>query len=87
MSRERLHGKVRWKSLQDEHVQRYRVSFPDSFKGIKMCLHVYCLVFLTKNYVSDHIGHREEVQKFNSVALGEVELWCGGEAEKQAQTR
>lgn len=37
MSRERLHGKVRWKSLQDEHVQRYRVSFPDSFKGIKMC--------------------------------------------------
>lgn len=29
----------------------------------------------------------EKVQKFNSVALGEVKLWCGGEEEKQAQTR
>lgn len=86
MSRERLHGKVRWKSLQDEHVQRYRVSFPDSFKGIRMCLHVYCLVFSPKT-MSQTTLVTEKVQKFNSVALGEVKLWCGGEAEKQAQTR
>lgn len=50
-----------------------------------MCLHVYYLVFSPKT-MSQTTLVTEKVQKFNSIALGEVKLWCGGEAEKQAQT-